>query len=254
MAPSDTLRHLRKQSKTLLRDFHASDDDAVRSVRAVFRQSSKLTLQQAQHVIARQYGFEHWQALSRATPPQLRQAISHYRSSADASRGNKGRIARVQAGTTDSDRPVLQACESFAVNWNPEKHAGLSFLRPGKARERWSRLEKLGVSLAWSRVGRINKTRHGWEWLMVMEYGSLGAATRQVPSFAFDDDGESIVNQSMDCVARMRTIEFLRRNNTCCRLLFDTRRAGSQAELINELIDGQSLRHIPKIKNRVFIL
>ncbi len=157
-------------------------------------------------------------------------------------------------GTRDEDGPVLEACESHAVNWSTEDHGGLSFLRPSKSRDNWSRIEALRVSLEWSRVGRIKKTRHGWEWLMVTAYSTPRQAMQEIRSFGPTESGGWVARRSADYETRMRVIEFLRQNSTCCRLLFDTRSAGEGAVPIREMIDSHELRRLPKIRNRVFIL
>ncbi len=62
---SASLENLRKQAKTLLKHAHASGQDAIATVGPYFGDPGKITLQQAQLVIARDYGFSSWTSLKR---------------------------------------------------------------------------------------------------------------------------------------------------------------------------------------------
>lgn len=55
--------NLRKQAKTLLRDWQRGDPDAQERVAAYFPNASNLGLQSVQLVLAREYGFPSWSAL-----------------------------------------------------------------------------------------------------------------------------------------------------------------------------------------------
>jgi len=65
MAPSHgpNIDNLRKQAKTLLRDWQRGDPDARHRVAAFFSNTTRLGLQAAQLVLAREYGFRNWSAL-----------------------------------------------------------------------------------------------------------------------------------------------------------------------------------------------
>jgi len=60
-----SLEHLRKQAKSLLDDLHHDDPDAVAQLRAEFpdRAPADAQLAQAQHLVARDYGFASWPKL-----------------------------------------------------------------------------------------------------------------------------------------------------------------------------------------------
>ncbi len=60
-----SLDHLKKQAKRLLKSVRAHDPDALKHVGPYFGDPSKISLQQAQLVIARDYGFSSWTKLKR---------------------------------------------------------------------------------------------------------------------------------------------------------------------------------------------
>lgn len=88
LPPRPNLEHERKHAKALLRQLRAGDPDALTRARArhgTFRQSSsaKITLADAQLIVAREYGFASW--------PRLVQYF--------------GDVTRQQSGPRRSDRP-----------------------------------------------------------------------------------------------------------------------------------------------------
>ncbi len=70
MAPSHSpnIENLRKQAKALLRDWRKDDPDAVSRVSAHYSQNQDLGLQEAQFVLAREYGFRNWSDLLEFVP------------------------------------------------------------------------------------------------------------------------------------------------------------------------------------------
>ena len=71
LPPNPHLDHLKKQAKDLLKSFQAGDSQICASVQQHLPRFSRLspngfTLHDAQHVIARQYGFDNWSALRQA--------------------------------------------------------------------------------------------------------------------------------------------------------------------------------------------
>jgi hypothetical protein len=71
-----SLEQLRKQAKDLLKDVRAGDAAATERVRLILnREPDTPTLSDAQFVVAREYGFDHWPALARhvdsVNPPGL---------------------------------------------------------------------------------------------------------------------------------------------------------------------------------------
>ena len=68
LPPNPHLDHLKKQAKDLLRSFQSGDPQICASAQQYLPRFSRLspdgfTLHDAQHVIARQYGFDNWPAL-----------------------------------------------------------------------------------------------------------------------------------------------------------------------------------------------
>ena len=76
LPPQSNLRHLKTQAKALLKSLQVGDPDAVERIQASLPRLSGnseaeileagVCLQEAQHVIAREYGFKHWDALQAA--------------------------------------------------------------------------------------------------------------------------------------------------------------------------------------------
>ena len=71
LPPNPHLDHLKKQAKDLLKSFQSGDSQICASVQQYLPRFSRLspdefTLHDAQHVIARQYGFDNWPALRQA--------------------------------------------------------------------------------------------------------------------------------------------------------------------------------------------
>ena len=71
LPPKPHLDHLKKQAKDLLKSFQSGDSQICASVQQYLPRFSRLspdgfTLHDAQHVIARQYGFDNWPALRQA--------------------------------------------------------------------------------------------------------------------------------------------------------------------------------------------
>ncbi|MDP6018111.1 MAG: hypothetical protein QGI32_18575, partial [Candidatus Latescibacteria bacterium] len=74
-----SLRHLKNEARQLHRALEQGDFDAVHRVKAHLRRlgdaseadilSAEVTLQETQHVIARDYGFENWAELRGAVGP-----------------------------------------------------------------------------------------------------------------------------------------------------------------------------------------
>ena len=89
LPPNPSLEHLKKQAKALLRAFRAQDVDAhARFREALPRLASaddrvvrqvKVSLQEAQLVLAHEYGFGHWQQLALHVDPQAARPRSHRR-------------------------------------------------------------------------------------------------------------------------------------------------------------------------------
>ena len=70
MAPSHSpnIENLRKQAKALLRDWQKNNPDAVSRVSAHYSQDQDFGLQNAQFVLAREYGFRDWSDLLEFVP------------------------------------------------------------------------------------------------------------------------------------------------------------------------------------------
>ena len=71
LPPKPHLDHLKKQAKDLLKSFQSGDSQICVSVQQYLPRFSRLspdgfTLHDAQHVLARQYGFDNWPALRQA--------------------------------------------------------------------------------------------------------------------------------------------------------------------------------------------
>ena len=76
LPPQSNPRHLKTQSKALLKSLQAGDPDAVQRIQTSLPRLSgnseaeileaDVSLQEVQHVIAREYGFKHWDALQAA--------------------------------------------------------------------------------------------------------------------------------------------------------------------------------------------
>ena len=71
LPPNPHLDHLKKQAKDLLKSFQSGDSQICASVQQYLPRFSRLSpdelaLHDAQHVIARQYGFDNWPALRQA--------------------------------------------------------------------------------------------------------------------------------------------------------------------------------------------
>ena len=62
------IENLRKQAKTLLRDWRKNDLDAVSRVAAQYSQDQDFGLQEAQFGLAREYGFRNWSVLLEFVP------------------------------------------------------------------------------------------------------------------------------------------------------------------------------------------
>ena len=66
--PRPNAENLRKQAKALLRAWQRGDSEARDRVAAFFPDATRLGLQAAQLVLAREYGFRSWSALIRFVP------------------------------------------------------------------------------------------------------------------------------------------------------------------------------------------
>src|SRR5215471_10075101 len=62
LPPQPSLEHLKKQAKVLLRDFEQQKPEAVKKFTAL-KLKAQPKLSDAQHVIARDYGFDSWSKL-----------------------------------------------------------------------------------------------------------------------------------------------------------------------------------------------
>ena len=77
LPPQPNLRHLKTQAKELVKGHRSASSEAAQRIRAFLPRLSNsseeeildadFSLQEAQHVIAREYGFENWSSLSTAT-------------------------------------------------------------------------------------------------------------------------------------------------------------------------------------------
>ena len=104
LPPKANLAHLKKQAKDLQRTHRAGEQEASLRLKANLPRLSKvelaqirndeLSLQEAQNVIAREYGFAHWAA--------LRQAIN-------APAGSDGQIAQLRKAINTGNTKVLSA-------------------------------------------------------------------------------------------------------------------------------------------------
>lgn len=65
LPPNPSLDHLRKQAKRLVKSAQAGEPEAVRKIGPFFGDPVKISLQQAQLVLARGYGFSSWTGLKR---------------------------------------------------------------------------------------------------------------------------------------------------------------------------------------------
>src|SRR5579862_4569070 len=65
LPPKPSLEHLKKQAKELHAAYGRNEADALKTVAPYFPPGSKLSLTQAQLVLAREYGFASWATLSR---------------------------------------------------------------------------------------------------------------------------------------------------------------------------------------------
>lgn len=63
LSRTPNLENLRKQAKTLLRSWQQKEPDVLDRVIAIFPNEQRLGLQDAQFVLAREYGFRSWSAL-----------------------------------------------------------------------------------------------------------------------------------------------------------------------------------------------
>jgi hypothetical protein len=77
MATSNSVEHLKKQAKTLLKAYREGSERARAWVDHVYRDPiDHLGLQQAQHVVARRHNFDSWQAVVAASDIERRLAIT----------------------------------------------------------------------------------------------------------------------------------------------------------------------------------
>ena len=65
---SPNIENLRKQAKALLRDWRKDDPEAVSRVSEHYSQNEDFGLQEAQFVLAREYGFRNWSVLLEFVP------------------------------------------------------------------------------------------------------------------------------------------------------------------------------------------
>src|SRR5688500_18989193 len=65
LPPSPDLEQQKTQAKELLRSFTAGDAESRARVRAALPDKQRITLADAQFVLAREYGFESWATLKR---------------------------------------------------------------------------------------------------------------------------------------------------------------------------------------------
>ena len=91
------LEHLRKQAKHLLRDFQRGEPAAVERLRSILGTTPKLA--DAQHVIARDYGFANW--------AKLKQRVEDIRNA-----GKPGELLSLAVCASDADR-VAQVLEEY---------------------------------------------------------------------------------------------------------------------------------------------
>ena len=124
LPPHPDLPQQRKQAKELLRGFRSGDAEARARVRAVLPDKARITLADAQHVLACEYGFTGWAALKQhiegaatetASPMErLRDAIRN--GDARALRRLLERHAELRAAINDPlfpfDAPALVHCAS----------------------------------------------------------------------------------------------------------------------------------------------
>ncbi len=59
-----SLEHLKKQAKSLLRDYRSGDPQALQSVKACFPAASRIGLRRIQKVLARSYDFDSWDEMA----------------------------------------------------------------------------------------------------------------------------------------------------------------------------------------------
>lgn len=126
LPPKPNIEHLRKQAKDLLRNYQHGDPAAIEHFGSVasFSATTNLKLADAQHVIARDYGFavwsklkEHVESLARVLEPAELLSAAVCASDADKTARVlerhpelKARINEPMANTALACRPFWQPC------------------------------------------------------------------------------------------------------------------------------------------------
>lgn len=150
------------------------------------------------------------------------------------------------------------------IDWKPESFQDVDFLRPGRARKAWDRLDTAPIgTLTWDRVGRARMTASGTEWLLVRNLATEadleGTLALQALSERIRSDatlGEAPAFPFSGVEVCLTTVRFLRRHGACCRLLLDfvaspglpVTRCRSVADEIRAHVSGLS-----SIRRRVWV-
>lgn len=72
----DYIEVFRVEAKFLLRSFRNKEKDAVTRCKAVYGDRTDLSLMNMQHIIAKEYGFNDWEALIKAEKWELAEALN----------------------------------------------------------------------------------------------------------------------------------------------------------------------------------
>ncbi len=151
-----------------------------------------------------------------------------------------------------SDETINEILESHGVRWHGENVAGLSFLGNGKARQSWDRFAAKGMNGYWDRIGRVNKTVSGTEWLLVKKYGTMSDCNAKALGFSCSPRGVIRTKACNDLEYRISTIEFLRHKGVCCRMLLLFPGGDKNEAVAKSEVNRIGVWSNPKIKNRVF--
>lgn len=139
---------LKKEAKALLRDITNGDRDALVRVAAVHTFVGKarpITLMNAQHVIAKEYGFEKWDAVSGATDDQLRCAIAAKRGDRKYNLATQERIRVIfrELGIDFSEEALRQPIHVLAFwrisgGYSADPYVAAQIARDNELANRWA--------------------------------------------------------------------------------------------------------------------
>lgn len=108
----DPTRYFKSLAKQLLKEFQAGDVRAIQRIKLHFRKLAKFSLQPAQHVIAREAGFDCWSAFLKARPIEQRFSLALSREPGLCIRGIS-EVIPVETGvrTRQSEAIAEQRCQ-----------------------------------------------------------------------------------------------------------------------------------------------